>query len=40
MSLDRHADAAAELTVNPKIAKELGITIPQSIRLRADRMIE
>ena len=29
-----------ELTVNLKAAKELGITIPQSIRLRADRVIE
>lgn len=29
-----------ELTVNPKTAKELGITIPKSIRLRADRVIE
>jgi putative ABC transport system substrate-binding protein len=29
-----------ELTVNSKTAKELGITIPQSLRLRADRIIE
>ena len=29
-----------ELIVNSKTAKELGITIPQSLRLRADRIIE
>src|SRR6266478_2870808 len=29
-----------ELTVNQKVAKELGITIPDSVLLRADRMIE
>ena len=29
-----------ELTVNQKVAKELGITIPSSVLLRADRVIE
>jgi ABC-type uncharacterized transport system substrate-binding protein len=29
-----------QLTVNLKIAKALGITIPRSILLRADRVIE
>jgi putative ABC transport system substrate-binding protein len=29
-----------ELTVNVKTAKSLGLTIPQSILLRADRVIE
>ena len=29
-----------ELTVNQKVAKELGITIPVSVLVRADRVIE
>jgi putative ABC transport system substrate-binding protein len=29
-----------ELTVNQKVAKELGITIPVSVLVRADRLIE
>jgi len=29
-----------ELTVNRKVARELGITIPQSVVLRADRIVE
>jgi putative ABC transport system substrate-binding protein len=29
-----------DLTVNLKVAKELGVTIPQSILLRATRVIE
>jgi putative ABC transport system substrate-binding protein len=29
-----------ELVVNPKVAKALGIALPQSVRVRADRVIE
>ena len=29
-----------ELTVNQKVAKELGVTIPPSVLVRADRIIE
>jgi putative ABC transport system substrate-binding protein len=29
-----------ELTVNRKVARDLGIAIPQSILLRADRIVE
>jgi ABC-type uncharacterized transport system substrate-binding protein len=32
--------ATFELVVNLKVAKELGITIPESLAQRADRMIE
>ncbi len=29
-----------EMVVNPKVAKALGITIPKSILLRADEVVE
>jgi putative ABC transport system substrate-binding protein len=29
-----------ELVINKKVAKELGVTIPQSMLIRADRVIE